>query len=485
MSAKPGMIDPLLGKTLADRFEIIERIGEGGMGVVYKARQISVDRLVAIKVLNAQVAQDPTWVQRFINEARATSKLQHPNTIRLVDFGQSREGLLFIAMEFLDGVNLRQALERQGPMPPQRVLKILVQTCQSLAEAHALGIIHRDLKPDNLFLINIPGSPDYVKVLDFSVAKLRQQGSAAQTQAGVVFGTPQYMSPEQGRGLPLDTRSDIYALGIVAYEMLTGRVPFSSANPMEVLAMHVRTPPPPLPGVPDRVVQIVMRCLAKEPGQRYQTVEQMLADCQAAAAEYSAGVHQQMPQRPVAAEQKTLFAGAMPQVPQMPQMAPQMAQGGMQAGAGMAGPAIAAPEAKTMMAMPGMPGIANIQQQIQQLQAQRGAGGAPAASPMPSPMPDAPQRTMLLENSEGIVSFAQQGAQPKPQMPMQPGMGGMQAAPMQHPHGAQPGMDAGMSGPAVDIPEEKSGSSPLFWIICIVCGVGIGILAYIIVARMA
>src|SRR5688572_9467659 len=165
---KPGAIDPLLGKILVDRFEVIERIGEGGMGVVYRARQISVDRPVAIKVLNAQVAGDPTWVQRFINEAKACSKLQHPNTIRLIDFGQSKEGLLYIAMEFLDGVNLRQAMERSGAMPATRVLKILLQACQSLAEAHALQIIHRDLMPDNLFIINLPGSPDFVKVLDFS-----------------------------------------------------------------------------------------------------------------------------------------------------------------------------------------------------------------------------------------------------------------------------------------------------------------------------
>ncbi len=224
-------------------------------------------------------------------EAKASSKLQHPNTVRLLDFGQTRDGMLFIAMEFLDGMPLSSAIQRGGRMQPARVLKILIQCCQSLSEAHGFGIIHRDIKPDNLFLVTLGGQPDFVKVLDFSVAKLKQQaGSVMQTQAGIVFGTPNYMSPEQGRGLPLDARSDIYALGIVAYEMLMGRPPFMSQNPMEVLAMHVRTPVPPLQGVPDRVAQIVLKALGKEPAQRQQSVDQLAQECQSALAELSGGV---------------------------------------------------------------------------------------------------------------------------------------------------------------------------------------------------
>src|SRR5215470_1017082 len=305
--------DPLLGKVLADRFEMLDRIGEGGMGVVYRARQISVDRTVAIKVLNAQVAQDPQWVGRFINEAKACSKLQHPNTVRLIDFGQTRDGLLFMAMEFLDGMSLRTAIDRGGRMAPARVLKIIMQCCQSLAEAHGLGIIHRDIKPDNLFLVTLAGQPDFVKVLDFSVAKLKQAaGSAMQTQAGVVFGTPNYMSPEQGRGLPLDARSDIYALGIVAYEMLMGRPPFSSQNPMEVLAMHVRTPVPPLVGIPDRISQVVMRALAKDPAHRQQTVEQLHNECQNAIIEMGTpgNMSGSVPVQPPLQQQRTMIAGA-------------------------------------------------------------------------------------------------------------------------------------------------------------------------------
>ena len=177
------------------------------------------------------MASDQQWVQRFSNEAKACSRLQHPNTIRMFDFGQTSDGRFFMTMEFLEGNVLRAAINNQ-PMAPNRVMKVLIQCCASLAEAHAIGIIHRDIKPDNVFLLNMAGSPDFVKLLDFSVAKLLQEGGQMKTQAGVVFGTPQYMSPEQGRGLPLDARSDLYALGILGYEMLTGRVPFNDDNPM-------------------------------------------------------------------------------------------------------------------------------------------------------------------------------------------------------------------------------------------------------------
>ncbi|MEO7734238.1 MAG: serine/threonine-protein kinase, partial [Kofleriaceae bacterium] len=257
--------DPFVGKVIDGRYEIQARIGEGGMGVVYKAKQTSIDRMIAIKMLNPQMASDQQWVQRFYNEAKATSRLQHPNTIRMFDFGQTAEGRLFLTMEFLEGIPLRDAVAQQSPMAPNRVLKVLIQCCASLAEAHSIGIIHRDIKPDNVFLLNMPGSPDFVKLLDFSVAKLLE-GDRMKTQAGVVFGTPQYMSPEQGRGMPLDARSDLYALGILAYEMLTGRVPFHDENPMNVLQMHLRQDVPPLPQtIPMEMQQVVRRALSKDP----------------------------------------------------------------------------------------------------------------------------------------------------------------------------------------------------------------------------
>ncbi|MBZ0238992.1 MAG: serine/threonine protein kinase, partial [Deltaproteobacteria bacterium] len=283
------MQDPFIGKVFDGRYEILARIGEGGMGVVYKAKQVSIDRVIAIKVLNPQMAADQQWVQRFANEARACSRLQHPNTIRMFDFGQSQDGRYFLTMEFLDGQVLRTAIQ-QGPMAPNRVAKILIQCCASLAEAHAIGIIHRDIKPDNVFLLNMAGSPDFVKLLDFSVAKLLQENDRMKTQAGVVFGTPQYMSPEQGRGLPLDARSDLYALGILGYEMLTGRVPFNDDNPMTVLQMHLRSELPPLPpNVSPGIASVVRKALEKDPARRYQSAGEMMQHCQQVFAELNQG----------------------------------------------------------------------------------------------------------------------------------------------------------------------------------------------------
>lgn len=266
--------DPLVGKVLEDRFEILSRIGEGGTGVVYKAKQVTVDRIVAIKVLGAHVSSDPSWVKRFHNEARAAARLDHPNTVRLIDFGQTKEGLLFIAMEFLQGKSLADEIVRLGKLPPNRVLRILSQVCQSLQEAHSQGIIHRDIKPDNIFLVDVKGGGDFVKVLDFSVAKL-DAPDAQQTRAGTVFGTPAYMSPEQARGTKLTPQSDIYACGIVAYEMLTGKPPFEAPLPMEVVMMHLRQKPAPLVGYPDVVVRLVMRALEKQADRRQQSADEM------------------------------------------------------------------------------------------------------------------------------------------------------------------------------------------------------------------
>ncbi len=282
----PGPSDPLVGKILAERFEIMERIGDGGTGVVYKAKQLSVDRIIAVKVLGAHVSTDPQWMKRFHNEARAACKLEHPNTVRVMDFGQTREGLLFIAMEYLHGRSLRTEIERVGRMPPARALQIVAQISASLSEAHSQGIIHRDIKPDNVFLVDLKGATDMVKVLDFSVAKL-DTPDAQLTRAGVVFGTPAYMSPEQGRGIPLGPTSDIYAVGIVMYEMLSGRPPFEAAIPTEVVMMHLRNAPPPLQGVPPRVAQLVMSTLDKDPARRPQHAGDLEQACQQLVVELS------------------------------------------------------------------------------------------------------------------------------------------------------------------------------------------------------
>jgi len=367
--------DPFVGKVIDGKFEILARIGEGGMGVVYKARQKLIDRVMAIKVLNAQMAADQTWVQRFYNEAKACARLGHPNTIRMFDFGQAPDGRLYMTMEFLDGVSLREAIGKR-PMAPQRVIKILIQCCASLAEAHSIGIIHRDIKPDNVFLLNMAGQPDFVKLLDFSVAKLLE-GDRMKTQAGVVFGTPQYMSPEQGRGLPLDARSDLYALGILAFEMLTGNVPFNDENPMTVIQMHLQAQVPPLAqSVPYSVQQVVRRALEKDASRRYQSAGEMMQHCQQVFAEVSQGG-------------MSIGSGGMPKTmiasgpPPMQTMQPPMQNMPM---GGPGGPMQSSPQQKTMIAQPSPfgPGGQNV-------------GGPPPGMQQPLPQggigmpPNAPQ----------------------------------------------------------------------------------------------
>lgn len=275
--------DPLLNTIISGRYEIISRIGAGGMGIVYKARQTAMDRVVAVKTLLKELAHDDKVVKRFKNEALAVSRLAHPNTIRIFDFGQMDDGTLFFAMEFLSGSSLDQTLDENGPLSVKRTLHILRQMALSLAEAHSKGIVHRDLKPENVFLTRVDNDGDFVKVLDFGVAKLREsdkrQGTL--TQAGVIFGTPRYMSPEQCRSLVVDARADIYAIGVIAYEMLLGATPFNSDNPLGMLIQHVQEKPRPLSEFrPDievlpEVEDLVMKCLQKAPDRRFQSSQEL------------------------------------------------------------------------------------------------------------------------------------------------------------------------------------------------------------------
>ena len=289
---------------LSRRFRIVRRLGTGGMGTVFLAEQIGVgNRLVALKVLKRQLLDDPEFLLRFQAEASSTGRIRHVNVVTVHESGQGDDGTPYIAMEFLEGESLRQALKWGGTLPVAEVAEILTQVARGLNSAHKLGMIHRDLKPDNIFLTHGDEGELIVKVVDFGIAKLRE--SAAHTLAGTVLGTPAYMSSEQASGMPsdqLDARSDVYSLGIVVYEMLSGRVPFHSTTPLGYLRKHMLDDPPPFravaPGlpVPPQVEAVVMKALKKEREERYPTALEFARGFAAAALPRpGAEVHQELP----------------------------------------------------------------------------------------------------------------------------------------------------------------------------------------------
>ena len=268
--------DDLVGVVLSERYRLEELIGEGGMGAVYRGIQEPVGRSVAVKVLRAELANEKEVVRRFFNEARMVSKLRHPNTVTLFDFGQSDDGALYIAMEFLTGNPLSDLIAQSALTLPM-VVEITDQVCQALEEAHELGIVHRDLKPENIFIDEV-GKRHMVKVLDFGIAK---DISDRMTLTGTVFGTPTYMSPEQAQGHHVDNRTDVYSLGVVLYEMLSGRPPFEADRPMQVALQHVTTAPKPildmtrLRPLPLGLSALVMDMLEKEAARRPQSVTEL------------------------------------------------------------------------------------------------------------------------------------------------------------------------------------------------------------------
>jgi len=283
--------DPLIGQTIKGTYLVQQRIGSGGMGQVYKAVQINLDRLVALKLLRPSFLSDQTIVQRFHREARAASRLHHPNVISVTDFGQTEDGRLFMAMEYLPGRNLLKLMAEEFPLGERRVAHLTGQILSALAEAHGAGIVHRDLKPENVMVESRRDEPDFVKVLDFGIAKIQEpdEREGRLTQTGLIFGTPDYMSPEQATLAPLDARSDLYSVGVILYEMLAGRHPFQAATPPAMAQAHVTQPPPPMsercpPGhrVSPALEALVMRALAKNPEDRFGTAEEMrreLLDC--------------------------------------------------------------------------------------------------------------------------------------------------------------------------------------------------------------
>jgi serine/threonine-protein kinase len=278
-----NMNDPLIGKQVDNgEFRIIEHLGSGGMGSVYKAEQPSMNRLVAIKVLQSKYLSRRDLVSRFRREARAMSQLTHPNTAHVYKYGELDNGSCYFVMDYLEGRNLAQEVKLHGPMEPNRAIYIMAQVCGALEEAHQAGIVHRDMKPENVFLTHQGGAADFPKVLDFGLAKVteKQMGYRSVmhlTQHGAIFGTPEFMSPEQALGAEIDKRSDIYALGLIFYEMVTGKLPFEVTAKQEMMTAQIKTPPIPLSTrVPGRsfspaLEAAIAKALEKDPADRYQT----------------------------------------------------------------------------------------------------------------------------------------------------------------------------------------------------------------------
>jgi serine/threonine-protein kinase len=253
------------------QYRLEELVGKGAMGEVYRASHAMLRRPTAIKVIRPELS-DPELLRRFEREVRETSRLSHPNTIAVFDYGRTPDGAFYYAMEYLDGDDLRRFVERHGPLPPARVIHLLRQACGALAEAHGAGLVHRDLKPSNLMLCRRGGLHDFVKVVDFGLVK-DVTAAADLTGTGVFAGTPETMAPEVLRGEPVTASADLYALGVVGYFLLTGKGIFDANSALEIVGHHLHTPPVPprdrVPAVPADLEAVILRCLAKEPAERF------------------------------------------------------------------------------------------------------------------------------------------------------------------------------------------------------------------------
>ncbi|NMO21145.1 protein kinase [Pyxidicoccus fallax] len=297
--------DEYVGKTIAQKYRVEALIGEGGMGKVYRARQLALDKVVVLKVLRQTLLSDERTVQRFQREAKAASRLNHPNSISVLDFGQAEDGALFIAMEYVAGQDLHNILTREWPLGEARVVRIVTQVLSALSDAHGAGVIHRDLKPENI-MVERRKEGDFVKVLDFGIAKITDStdDGPALTRAGFVCGTPEYMSPEQARGAQLDHRSDLYAVGVLLYQLMTGLLPFESDSAVGFATKHLtEEPPPPTRRRPDARIspgmeRLILRALSKSPDDRPANAEAFKAELQAVDKERRRG--EAAPRRPQA-----------------------------------------------------------------------------------------------------------------------------------------------------------------------------------------
>ncbi|MCA9669331.1 MAG: protein kinase [Myxococcales bacterium] len=270
--------DPHIGSLLLDQIEIQEPCGHGSMGTVYRAWQRTMERKVAVKILKRELLRDSLVVRRFRREARAAARLSHPNIITVYLVGDTDEGLPFLVMELVEGCSLERLIENDAALPPARALHIARQIALALGEAHHHDIVHRDLKPANILLTDKRGTPDFVKVLDFGIAKiLRSTDESQLTQTGAIFGTPYYLSPEQASGDDVDHRCDIYSLGVILFRMVTGALPFDADSGMEVLVKHLKEEPPRpsevREGIPAALEDVILRAMSKSPAQRFESAE--------------------------------------------------------------------------------------------------------------------------------------------------------------------------------------------------------------------
>jgi serine/threonine protein kinase/Flp pilus assembly protein TadD len=284
------VIDPLIGRILAERYRLLSKLGEGGMGAVYKGEHVKIGRLTAIKILASDLSGNPDFIARFRREAKMASRINHPNAVAIYDFGETDDGLLYIAMELLDGETLSDTMKRTGAMPLDRVLNITRQGAQALEAAHQIGIVHRDFKRDNVMISQKTGWRDWAVVLDFGIAKQTciDSDRDSLTLPGFILGTPRYMSPEQVKGEKLDARSDLYSLATVTYEMLSGVLPFQARTPQEIIVKRVYEHPRPLLSsrphlaIPMEVEASIMKALSRERCERHESLAEFAADLEKA-----------------------------------------------------------------------------------------------------------------------------------------------------------------------------------------------------------